>query len=76
MKDSQITPVAIGILIGLAILAGGALYFFVFGFIPGGWVLRVIVAVVTLAVLAALGYVVWQRIQEIQKENPDDYRKY
>ena len=76
MKDATITPIAIGILIGLAVLAAGILYFVVFGFLPGGWILRAIVTIGTVAVLFALGYVVRERIQEIRKENPDDYRKY
>jgi hypothetical protein len=48
----------------------------VFSELPGGWIAGLVILAGTLAVLAAIVYVVYQRMREIEKENPDDYRKY
>lgn len=76
MADKAYTPVIIGALVGLAVAATGALYYAVFAFVPGGAVLRWGILAGTVVALGALVYVVRQRMQEIEEEDPDDYRKY
>jgi energy-converting hydrogenase Eha subunit G len=76
MADKPYNPVIIGALVGLAVAATGALYYVVLTFVPGGAVLRWIILAGTVVALGALVYVVRQRLQEIEQEDPDDYRKY
>lgn len=76
MADKVVTPVIIGVLVGLVVALFGVLYYIAFLFEPGGTLLRMGVVVGTVMTLGALGYVVWQRMQEIKQEDPDDYRKY
>ncbi len=76
MKDTPLTPILIGLLIGFGIAAVGAFYVFVFGQIQGTAVLQVVAVIATAGFLTALAVVVWRRIAEINEEDPDDYRKY
>ncbi|MFA7568086.1 MAG: hypothetical protein WCY01_13750 [Alkalispirochaeta sp.] len=66
----------IGLVAGAVIASIGGVYYFLFTTFLRGWIGGVAVIGATLAVLAALVYVIWQRLHEIAQENPDDYRKY
>jgi hypothetical protein len=76
MADRPITPVIIGGVVGILSVLVGAIYYWAFSALPGGWIAGLVILGGTLAVLAAIVYVVYQRMREIEREDPDDYRKY
>lgn len=76
MPDSKATPVVIGLLVTVLIVTGAAAYIFAASMIPGGWIIQLVIAVVSAALVTALVATVWSRIQELNEENPDDYHNY
>jgi uncharacterized membrane protein len=76
MADRPVTPVIIGGIVGIFSVVVGAIYYWVLSELPGGRIVGLVILVGTIAVVAAIVYVVYQRMREIEKENPDDYRKY
>ncbi len=76
MADRRVIPLIIGIVGGAVIAAAGTVYYRIFAFVPGGRIAGILIIAGTVAALAGLTYAVWQRMREIDKENPDDYRKY
>jgi hypothetical protein len=76
MADRPVTPVIIGGIVGSLAVVAGAIYYRVLAAVPGGRIAGFVILAGTLAVLAAIVYVVYQRMREIEKENTDDYRKY
>jgi hypothetical protein len=76
MADRPIIPVIIGGVVGIISVVVGAIYYWAFSAFLGGWIAGLVILGGTLAVVAAIVYVVYQRMREIEKEDPDDYRKY
>lgn len=76
MRDSKGTPVLVGVAVGVVVVAAAALYMFVFSVVPGMRWVRFLIAIGAAALLAAVYITVRARQQEINEEDPDDYRKY
>ena len=76
MSDRPATPVTIGLIVGGGGVATGILYAMIFAEIPGGGIVRAVIAVGVALFVAALAVVVMRRVSEIKREDPDDYSKY
>ena len=76
MAERAITPILIGVVVTVGALITAAFYYFAFTMIPGGMILRWIVVAGTVAILVAVAVVVRRRIEELKKEDPNDYRNY
>lgn len=69
-------PVIILILMIIAAICGGSLYFLVFSMPPFPAFIRVGVVIITITVIALLTAVFIQRIKEIHGGEEDDISKY
>ncbi len=64
------------VIFALLFIALAILYFSVIMQIPmSGWI-KGVLALGLLAIVASMGYVLYRRIKEIEKEDPDDLSKY
>ncbi len=64
------------VIFALLFIALVILYFSVILQIPmSGWI-KGILAVGLIAIIVSMGYVLYRRIKEIEKEDPDDLSKY
>lgn len=75
-KDRVVTPVIIGVVVALLLAAGTAMYAWIFSRFAMGRGVAIAIVAIGVALVAALAWVVGQRIQELKRENPDDYRNY
>lgn len=68
----MIAPIIFAFL-SIAVVIG---YAAVFLYLPIPMVLKVIIALIVLAVIVAMGYVLVQRGKELEEEDQDDFSKY
>ena len=72
MKKAMIAPIIFAVLTMVFVVGYAA----VFLWIPLPLVVKIGIALIVLALIVAMGYVVVERSREIEKEEQDDFSKY
>lgn len=72
MKKTMIAPILFAFLTMVVVIGYAAIFLY----LPFPMVVKVIIALIVLALVVAMGYVLVQRNKELDEEERDDFGKY